>query len=89
MVCIWSSSNEFYIQVEIFILLSCILYASSRFQHAGFIFVVQVLHSWLSLIHSKLHAVYFSLEFYITNSTTFIFNSTTGIELHASVTSKG
>ena len=46
-------------------------------------------NTWWSLIHSKLHTVYFSFEFRITNLTTFIFNSTTGIEFHALVTSKG
>ena len=36
-----------------------------------------------------MRAVYLSFEFYIANSTAFIFNSTTGIDLHVSVTSKG
>ena len=76
------SSWNFYTAILYFI---CFI----RFQHAYFIFVVQVLHSRLSLIHSKLHGVYFSFEFHITNSTTFNVNSANGIDLHASVTSKG
>ena len=69
MVWIRSSSHEFYTQVEYFISLFRILYALSRFEHPCFIFVIQVLHSRLALIHFKLHATHSSFMFHIANST--------------------